>query len=196
MGVVVAIDEFYGRRVFTIDDSSGACIETITTYSPPKIEQAARVTTETSNVNLEGKKVLETQLTMAATKKADLPKISVPYEELDVGHVVDVKGRLTQFRDEMQIKIEKMTNLRSTEQEIALWERRAKFRRDVLDKPWTLTERQIRRCRKDAEPEEDNAARKRKLLKAAAERASRSSRKQAHRADKENRGISGDCGVD
>lgn len=101
-----------------------------------------------------------------------------PYPDIDVGAIVDVKGKLTIFREEMQIKIEKMVGLKSTEQEIALWEKRRKFRREVLEKPWVLRDKDIRRCRREAERSEDalrskeEAERDRKRRwKAAAERA-------------------------
>ncbi|PNY23329.1 Protein stn1 [Tolypocladium capitatum] len=112
-----------GRRVYIVDDSSGACIEAL---------------------------------------------VSIPtilYQEIDLGSVVDVKGALSTFRDEKQIKIEKIANLKSTTQELALWEKRAKFRRDVLDKPWVLRNRDIRRCRREADGSEADAERKRERLK-------------------------------
>ncbi|KND90685.1 Protein stn1 [Tolypocladium ophioglossoides CBS 100239] len=133
VGVVVEINDYLneksesGRRVYIVDDSSGACIEAL---------------------------------------------VSIPtalYQEIDLGSVVDVKGALSTFRDEKQIKIEKMAGLKSTTQELALWEKRAKFRRDVLDKPWVLRNRDIRRCRKEAEGSEADAERKRKRLKTIAE---------------------------
>ncbi|KYK54981.1 Protein stn1 [Drechmeria coniospora] len=116
VGVVVAIDEYAGRRVYTIDDSSAACIEAL--------------------------------VSLAATKDADGPSL---YPDIDVGAVVDVKGSLSTFRNERQIKIEKMFLVRGTTQEVTLWEKRGTFRRDVLDTPWVLSLREVRRCRKEAE---------------------------------------------
>lgn len=198
VGVVVAVDEFHGRRVFTIDDSSGACIETITNYTPPpKPERLASAVTEAPNGNLKSAKASKAKDAAAATKQDNEIKIPLPYEQLDVGHVVDVKGRLTSFRDEMQIEIVKMTTLRSTEQEITLWERRTKFRQEILDKPWILTERQIRRCQTETDPEEDKAARKKRRLRAAAEGASsRAHGKHKTRANQEKKAINGDNVVD
>lgn len=129
VGVVVEINEYRkersenGRRVYTVDDSSGACIEAV------------------------------------------VPTPTTLYQEVDVGSVVDVKGALSTFYDQKQIKITKMASLRSTTQELALWEKRAKFRREVLDKPWVLGNRDIRRCRKEAEGSEADAERKRRRLK-------------------------------
>lgn len=72
-------------------------------------------------------------------------------EAVDVGHVVDVKGLLSMFRSEMTIQAQKLNILKSTEDEVALWERRSLVQRDILDQPWVLTEKQIRRCRRAAE---------------------------------------------
>lgn len=73
---------------------------------------------------------------------------------LDVGHVVDIKGSLSTFRKVMTMQIIRVNILHSTEEEVALWERRTSYYRDVLEQPWVLTERQIRKCRKEAEEDE------------------------------------------
>ncbi|KAK2599248.1 hypothetical protein N8I77_011018 [Diaporthe amygdali] len=120
-GMVVAVDEFAHRRVYTVDDSDGLCIECVADLPKPNSNDSASAAVTT------------------------LPK------DVDVGTVVDLKGGLTLFRGNKQVKIEKMTILRSTDEEVALWEKATQFRVDVLDKPWKLTEREIRRCRKEAE---------------------------------------------
>ncbi|RDA88085.1 hypothetical protein CP532_5291 [Ophiocordyceps camponoti-leonardi (nom. inval.)] len=117
VGVVVAVDDFASRRVYTVDDSSGACIEA-------------------------------------------LPSEHGRDDNIDVGSVVDVKGCLSLFRDEKQIKIERIKRLRTTADELVLWEKRAKFRHEVLDRPWVLDRAEIRRCRKEAERSEKTVKRK------------------------------------
>ncbi|KAK2673673.1 CST complex subunit Stn1, N-terminal [Fusarium oxysporum f. sp. vasinfectum] len=129
VGLVVAIDEFASRRVYTIDDSSGACIECIISI-PISGEGDSRATTGD-----------------AAPKKADIdpPQNPDPFPNLDVGCIVDIKGGLSTFRDERQLTIEKMIKVRSTAQEVTLWEKRVKFKSEVLDKPWVLRNSEIRR---------------------------------------------------
>ncbi|EWG38714.1 hypothetical protein FVEG_01868 [Fusarium verticillioides 7600] len=153
VGLVVAIDEFASRRVYTIDDSSGACIECIISI-PISGGDENRATTGD-----------------AVPKKADIdpPQIPDPFPNIDVGCVVDVKGGLSTFRDERQLTIEKMTKVRGTAQEVALWEKRVKFKSEVLEKPWVLRSSEIRRCRKEAERSEEEAERKRKRIKAKVE---------------------------
>ncbi|RSM07379.1 hypothetical protein CDV31_008653 [Fusarium ambrosium] len=151
VGVVVAIDDYAGRRVYTVDDSSGACIECTILMSAPQegVDSAATATD-------------------AAPKKVDANPLATTalLANINVGSVVDVKGGISTFREERQLNIEKMVPLRGTAQEVALWEKRIKFQSEVLEKPWVLRNRDIRRCRKEAERSEEEAERKRKRLKA------------------------------
>ncbi|RGP70675.1 ob-fold nucleic acid [Fusarium longipes] len=153
VGIVVAIDEFTGRRVYTIDDSSGVCIEC--TVAIPIFSGGDGDTAATGG---------------AAPKRAEanLPLSTDPFPTIDVGCVVDVKGGLSTFRDERQLTIEKMVAVRSTQQEVALWEKRVRFQSEVLDKPWVLRKSEIRRCRHEAERSEEAAERKQRRMKAIA----------------------------
>lgn len=145
-GIVVAVDDYTGRRIYTIDDSSGVCIECLMdvprTDKSPTSAVAAAATGKAGAKRTTGKAADATAATPA--------KRAVP-DEVDVGTVVDVKGGLSVFRGNKQIKILKATVLRSTEQEVAFWERIRKFRQDVLDMPWQLTDKEVRRCRKEEE---------------------------------------------
>ncbi|PFH60982.1 hypothetical protein XA68_18455 [Ophiocordyceps unilateralis] len=132
VGIVVAVDDFDSRRVYTVDDSSGACIEALLVLLPAPMANSGK-----------------------GQDKATADCIHV-------GSVVDVKGELSTYRDEKQIKIERIKRLRSTADELALWERRATFRRDVLDRPWVLARADIRRCRREAERSEAAVERKKR----------------------------------
>lgn len=143
VGVVVAIDEFNGFRAYTIDDSSGVCIEAMISLSAPTGD-----------------------LTSNAAPTGRLAQPATPYDHIDVGSVVDVKGALTTFREIRQMKVEKMTCLRGTAAEMKLWGKRAAFRRDVLEKPWVVQEKILRKCRKEAERSEAEAERKKTKVKA------------------------------
>lgn len=131
-GIVVAVDDYPGRRIYTVDDSSGVCIECLA--------DVPRTDTALSAALAAGKAGSATQA----------PKRVVP-DEVDVGTVIDVKGGLSLFRGHKQVKILKATVLRSTEQEVAFWEKIREFRLDVLEKPWKLSEKEVRRCRKEVE---------------------------------------------
>ncbi|KAK1634365.1 hypothetical protein BDP81DRAFT_324546 [Colletotrichum phormii] len=153
VGIVVAVDDFPNRRIYTVDDSSGACIEcTVATKTPPSDKS-------TTNPEANG----------WFTKRPQ-PQPPADCVDVDVGTVIDIKGGLTRFREEMQIKIEKVKILRSTEDEVALWEKRTRFRNDVLLPPWVLSERQIRKCRKEGMRDAESEERKRKKEKRREER--------------------------
>ena len=150
VGVIVAIDEFFNKRCYTIDHSSGACIEAL--IDLPKTN---------SQPQIAGTHELGKYDAIAATTQ---------YDHLDVGDVIDVKGQLTLFRNEKQIRVEKINIVPSTSQELALWEKRAAFRRNVLDKPWNLRDKQLRQCRKEAERSDAEAELKKRRIREIASR--------------------------
>lgn len=126
-GIVVAIDDFGTRRIYTVDDSSGVCIECIVDIPKPD-----------PNIRLGPKE-------QPATGKL------LVSDEVDVGTMVDIQGGLALFRGNKQIKIERATIIRSTEHEVRFWKKAQDFRLEVLDRPWKLTDKEVRRCRKEAE---------------------------------------------
>lgn len=127
VGVVVAIDEFYSNRVYTVDDSTGECIECSTKIPKP---------TDSNRSN---------GLDHETTAEAPAPD---PYSDIDVGMVVEVKGSVRIFRDQKQIKIQKLQRVRSTNQEVQFWNKIREFRREVLSRPWVLERKEVRRCKK------------------------------------------------
>lgn len=128
VGVVVAIDTYYGRRIYTVDDSTGLCIECSVTIPTPK---------DPSD-----------QKSVAQKEPGDVP-VAAPYPDIDVGMVVDVKGSLNLFREQKQIKIGKMQHVRSTNQEVQFWSKIKDFRVDVLGQPWVLEKKVLRRLEKE-----------------------------------------------
>ncbi|ETS78011.1 hypothetical protein PFICI_10073 [Pestalotiopsis fici W106-1] len=129
VGLVVAIDSFYARRVYTVDDSTGVCIECTISISPPAPADGEKADKDAEQ----------------AAEQAALD----PYADIDVGMVVDVKGNLSLFRDEKQIKIQKMQQVKSTNQEVEFWNKIKSFRSDILGKPWVLEKKVLRRLEKE-----------------------------------------------
>lgn len=153
MGVVVAVDDFYGHRVYTVDDSTGECIEcSVEVPKPPK--PGARETSEVARGDSSSKDETKGTSTVADVLAA----------EIDVGTVVDVKGRIKLFRGRKQLKIQKAQCVRSTAQEVQFWNKLQDFRRDVLSRPWLLDRREVRRAKKqhlaDVDAEERRRRRK------------------------------------
>ncbi|KAI1768594.1 hypothetical protein GGR53DRAFT_382406 [Hypoxylon sp. FL1150] len=143
VGVVVAIDEYYGRRIYTVDDSTGECIEC--SLDVPKPVDGARQ-----------------DISKATTTN---PTEAAPYSDIDVGMVIDVKGSTKIFRDQKQINIQKLQRVRSTNQEVQFWNKIRDFRRDVLDRPWVLERREVRRCKKQYMADVDAEEKKKKKKK-------------------------------
>ncbi|KAL7971400.1 hypothetical protein HDV63DRAFT_402970 [Trichoderma sp. SZMC 28014] len=146
VGIVVAVEQFVNRRLYTIDDSSGSNIVAVTT-SPVSAEPKNELAAFNSRANTEPR--------AADIRQAD------PYVDIDVGTVVDVKGGLSTYRDERQINVEKMVIVKSTAQEVVLWEKRTKFHREILYVPWVLRDKDIRHCRREAERSEAKKEQKR-----------------------------------
>ncbi|KAL7622076.1 hypothetical protein AAE478_007577 [Parahypoxylon ruwenzoriense] len=145
VGVVVAIDEYHGRRIYTIDDSTGECIECC--LDIPKPPGSGRQ-------NGSGNGTTTASLAPGPAPDAIL--------DIDVGVVVEVKGSTKLFRDQKQIKIQKLQRIRSTNQEVEFWNKIRDFRRQVLGRPWVLETREVRRCKKQYMADVDAEEKKRK----------------------------------
>ena len=134
-GVVVAVDERETRHFYMIDDGSGATLECVVNVPPraaPGTTAAAAATTDPKT----------------NARPTTLPAVDAP---IDVGHILDIKGSVGTFRENRQIRAEKIVHLRSTEQEVVFWEKVALLKREVLSKPWVLDRREVRRCRREEE---------------------------------------------
>lgn len=169
-GVVVAIDDYHGHRVYTVDDSTGQCIEcTLTTPAA-----TGDKTHHDNNGRSEGPgakaRIVAPKLATVTHAAADtdaasrVPKIPPP-ADIDVGAVIDVKGTVKLFRGQRQISIWKLTRVVSTNQEVLFWDKIRDFRRDVLSEPWVLGDREVRRCRKlqQAEAGEPEGKKRKKI---------------------------------
>lgn len=169
-GVVVAVDEFKGKRVYTVDDSSGMCIEctaiappppptTDAPTLPPHLNQIASL----MHVHTTTKKPADDKTKgdgkMSGLKGKEgkvVPSVlspAVPWEEVDVGTVVKVKGRVNNYWNTIQLEVIKIEVLRCTDQEVRCWNEVAAFKREVVNRPWVVSEEEEERCRKARERE-------------------------------------------
>lgn len=162
-GVVVAVDEYPGKNVYTVDDSSGMCVECVCVAPTP----AAK--TEALGVPKHlGQIAALNSATSASETKKDVGKVEgkgrektapsvqepiIPWAEMDVGAVVKVKGRVGDYWKQKQVEVVKVEVLRSTDQEVKCWNEVMDFRRDVLGSPWVVTKEEEERCRKVRERE-------------------------------------------
>jgi hypothetical protein len=131
-GVVVAMDEFPGRVVVTVDDSSGSTIEA-TCAAPLKAEPTSLTT------------IIPTANTSAPQEliSPDGPNLT----NIDVGSVVKIKGGIGIFREQKQIRLKSIVTLADTNAEVKCWNDVVKFRREVLSSPWIVSQEEEERCR-------------------------------------------------
>ncbi|KAK7942699.1 uncharacterized protein PG986_011812 [Apiospora aurea] len=148
VGVVVAIDSFYSRRIYTIDDSSGACIECCVTLPPPEKTTSAPTTTNTTTATNSNNNNSNSNSNSNPLLPPPPPD---PYPGIETGLVVEVKGALTLFRNQPQIDVTKMAHLRSTSAEVAFWGKIRAFREGMLASPWFVDAGTARRLKRENE---------------------------------------------
>ncbi|KAG4437878.1 hypothetical protein IFR05_006638 [Cadophora sp. M221] len=166
-GVVVAVDEFKGKKVYTVDDSSGMCIECTAIAPPPPpttdaptlpphlnqiaslmhVQTAAKKPADDKNKAKGDGKISEGKVVPSVLSPA------VPWEEVDVGTVVKVKARVNNYWDTIQLEVVKIEVLRCTDQEVRCWNEVAAFKREVLSGPWVVSKEEEERCRRVRERE-------------------------------------------
>lgn len=143
-GVVIAIDEYKGRKVYTLDDSSGM---TIACTVPPAASPPGGAN---SGVGAAGDG--DSSKTKGATTSQPQKQPTIIDGDIEIGHIILVKGVIkTTLWKEREIESVKITHVRSTEQEVQFWEKVDKLRKETLNQPWVLDKRVVRRCRKEAE---------------------------------------------
>ncbi|KAF1991801.1 hypothetical protein K402DRAFT_321703 [Aulographum hederae CBS 113979] len=128
VGLVVAIT-FISKYVFLeLDDGSGRTIEAKITRLPETIASSIDCpsNTEVDNVNL-----------LTGIGYED---VEIDGEIIDIGTVLTARCSLDTFRGVRQAVLQRVSIVKSTEEEARAWEQLAKFRRDVLAKPWVLSE--------------------------------------------------------
>ena len=155
-GVVVAVDEYQGKNVYTVDDSSGMCVECVYVAPTPApkdlaigvpahLNQLAAIHQASTSAS-ETKKV-----TGIGEKEKTAPSVQdpiVPWAEMDVGVVVKVKGRVGDYWKQIQVEVVKVEVLRSTDMEVKCWNEIMEFKRDVLGKAWVVTKAEEEKCLK------------------------------------------------
>ena len=164
IGVVVAVDEYTGRRIYTIDDSSGACIE-CSCVLPTALSsdlKTSSVVTNNGNTTTSTKSKSNERDMNATAKEQGVNNPNVPYGIIDVGSVVKIKGRIGSFRDVMQIEVVNAVVVKETEVEVKFWNEALRFKGEVLDKEWELNGEQVEEMRKKDERRRKKEYRKRR----------------------------------
>ncbi|KAH8599752.1 hypothetical protein B0O99DRAFT_610447 [Bisporella sp. PMI_857] len=150
VGVIVAVDDIWQRRVYTIDDSSGMCIEC--TCPAPTSESLLAVPQHRNQhvMPAPAPASAATQRKKESKKEPSTTKPIVPFQDLDVGVLVKVKGKAVIFRENKQVHIVHLEVLRSTEQEIKFWNEVLTFNQTILSQAWLVSREEEERCRRKA----------------------------------------------
>jgi len=155
VGVVVAIDNYIWRKIYTVDDGSGMCIE-CTAVPPPAAPLAPKATL--GNVNQPSTSIsTSTKPNVTILESAKEPKVPttenplVPWDLVTEGTIVKITGRVAAYMDTFQIQIVKVSIMRSTDEEVKWWEEARLFKVDVLGRAWVVGKREEERCRRRAE---------------------------------------------
>ncbi|PQE16928.1 ob-fold nucleic acid binding domain-containing protein [Rutstroemia sp. NJR-2017a BBW] len=149
LGVVVSIDDFGRRRVYTIDDGSGACVECVALLPAPSpslflVPSTIDSSNPTSMNSANPTKNKESEPPSAANP-------SIPWSLISECSILRVLGMVDQFNGMLQLQVVKVTVVGSTDVERKWWDECADFKRDVLGKEWVLSQEEIRQHTKEKE---------------------------------------------
>ncbi|KAM3075528.1 hypothetical protein ACMFMG_007671 [Clarireedia jacksonii] len=140
-GVLVSIDDFFRRRVYTIDDGSGACVECVALLPAPSPSLPAGSST-TNPAYHPGNKESEPH---------SVANPSIPWSLISECSILRVLGTVSQFNGMIQLQVVKITVVGSTDVERKWWDECADFKRDVLGKEWVVSEEKIKRHMREKE---------------------------------------------
>ncbi|KAL8741136.1 MAG: hypothetical protein Q9184_008420 [Pyrenodesmia sp. 2 TL-2023] len=167
VGVIVALDVYPNRVVMTLDDSSGL---TIDVFCRKEVNNALALNTaveshQTINLN-NGSRYVENKHTYTTNEG-----FRISLKDIDIGSVVKIKGGISEFRGEKQVTLERISVVRTTNEEASAWAENATFYDEILSKPWVVGERKQQEARVEAEgvKRERQARRDRKRRKKAPE---------------------------
>lgn len=150
-GVVVGVDEYEKKTVFTLDDSSGACIE-CTVAGAPVVSALgiSRHWDQLANIQIQEEK--KGRQGEVVKKKVDntpsVLKPVVPWGDIDIGTVVRVKGKIGSWWDKYQVEAVMIEVVRGLDAEVKGWNEMREFKANVLGKPWVLTMEEEEKCRR------------------------------------------------
>ncbi|KAI4698649.1 hypothetical protein J4E81_005873 [Alternaria sp. BMP 2799] len=128
VGVVVAIDDINLKyTALTIDDGSGATIELKIVRLPPAEPNPVDTSSDTKIKNLN------------IVSRFGIFDVVVDGEALDIGTVVKAKCLISEFRGLKQLDLQRISVVKTTNEEAQAWAETAAFKQAVLLRPWRIT---------------------------------------------------------
>lgn len=119
-----------------------------------------------------------------------LASLSIDNQPIHVGTILKIKGMIAEFR-ERQIELKRVFLVRDTNEEVVFWAGLAKYRRDVLSKPWILSPADMKalddQIEADLRIETERKHARRAKYEACKERKAESEEKRQRQAEKKRR---------
>ena len=92
--------------------------------------------------------------------------VTVAGEMVDLYTVLKAKGQVTRYNEAKQLQLQRVFIVRTTDEEMRVWQEYSGFVSDVLARPWTLDKKQLRHLEKTYGRETRKAEAKREKNKA------------------------------
>jgi hypothetical protein len=167
---IVQIEDLFGKyALLALDDGSGSNVSVKITRLPPEIRNPVVCPSNTTVDNLN------------IVAKLGRYDVVVDDTVLDIGTVVKIKCTISEWRQAKQLELKRIHIVRSTADEVKAWEEVVRWKRDILGKPWVLSQEQLQ----ELEAAERESRRKRRMKERAGEERTRQSvAKRARRAEK------------
>ncbi|KAK1064805.1 hypothetical protein LTR74_008378 [Friedmanniomyces endolithicus] len=128
VGLLVDIETRGRYTILSVDDSSGACIDVKVTSravaAGDESEYPSNTTVDNVDVRLD----------------RGLPTLHLDFRPAALGSVLEFKGTISIFRNTRQLDLKRLWVVPDTNEETAAWVKTAKWKRDVLSRPWVLTQ--------------------------------------------------------
>lgn len=150
-GFIVSIEDIASKyALLTLDDGSGATI----VVKIPRLEgEVANSVDCPSNTTVDNVNI-----------RISLGTFDVFVDDvvLDIGTVVKAKGTIDEWKGMKQIRLERIQIVRSTAEEIQEWEGVAKWKREILNKPWVLDKHTLEEMEQTNQDEREKELEKQK----------------------------------
>ncbi|KAJ8064654.1 hypothetical protein OCU04_006977 [Sclerotinia nivalis] len=143
IGLVVSTDDFARRRVYTIDDSSGVCIECVALLPPPPPANPSSSTTSTSTST---SNLPTTQSLTPSEPSITHPQIA--WDSISECKIVRILGVMGTYMSMPQLQIVKMGVVGSTDVERKWWDECAGLKdpsSGILGREWVVSQEEIER---------------------------------------------------
>lgn len=149
IGLVASIDDFLRCRVYTIDDSSGVCIECVALLPPPPPPSKPSSSTTTTTISTSTANPPTTQIQAPSEPSVNQPQI--PWDTISECKIVRILGVMGTYMTMPRLQIVKMGVVESTDVERKWWDECAGLKdpsMGILGMEWVVSEEEIERWKR------------------------------------------------